>query len=293
MSASIGLENGGTRAVITPTTDLEKNTVYYVLVSGDVQDEAGNPMGSVYVGGSFTTILPDTAPTIFDVSVDTTQTGATITFTSSETGKGKAAYYLDGITPTETSYVDVTAATPQNIVLSGLTCGTTYNYIVYAKDAVGNETQTDSNSTTFATAPCPIGTLAVNSVSMIKISGTADDSYENGWEWVLRITLPSTEPLFAMKFSNWTSGANTLLAGGNMRYCSEQIADGENGSCSIGSLVKITDANTYPDYVIVTEDADPSRPGIQTDVHVQVKIPSGTAGGSYGASYGLESTGID
>jgi hypothetical protein len=91
-----------------------------------------------------------------------------------------------------------------------------------------------------------------------------------------------------MKFSNWTSGANTLLAGGNMQYYSEQIADGEDGSS--GSPVQITDANTYPDYVTVTEDADPSRPGIQTDVHVQVQIPSSTVGGSYGASYGLEST---
>jgi len=81
------------------------------------------------------------------------------------------------------------------------------------------------------------------------------------------------------------------LAGGNMRYYSEQVT---SGTGSAGTPVLITAANTYPSDILISTDADPSRAGIQTDIHVQVKIPTDTVGGAYSATYGVRSNpGID
>jgi len=117
---------------------------------------------------------------------------------------------------------------------------------------------------------------------MTKMTGTADNTYENGWEWVIRVTLPTDQNSFALKFNDWVSGANTMAAGGNMQYYSEQIADGTGSSAS---PIAITAANTYPSAVVISTDVDPTLDGIQTDIHVQVKIPTTTPAGSYSTSF--------
>jgi len=67
-----------------------------------------------------------------------------------------------------------------------------------------------------------------------------------------------------------------------MEYYSEQIAAGTG---SAASPVSITAAITYPSNFAVSTDVDPNTDGIQTDIHVKVKIPAATAAGSYSTSY--------
>ncbi len=141
----------------------------------------------------------------------------------------------------------------------------------------------------FTTTTAPVGELAIGTAVMIKSDGLADDSYENGWEWKLRITLPTNENAMALKFANWISGVNTLLAGGNMQYYSEQI---DAGTGSVAAPVEITTANTYPDNIVITNDADLSVAGIQTDIHIQVKIPTTTVGGSYSSAFAVQSESV-
>ena len=132
------------------------------------------------------------------------------------------------------------------------------------------------------TVSAPTGAFAILSSIMTKMTGSADNTYAHGWEWLIRMTLPSDQNSFALKFNDWVSGANTLPVAGNMEYYSEQIAAGTGSSAA---PVAITAANTYPANVTVTNDADALLDGIQTDVHVRVKLPVSTPNGSYSTSY--------
>lgn len=126
------------------------------------------------------------------------------------------------------------------------------------------------------------GQLAVTSVEATDTSGTADNTYENGWKYTFNITVPTNESGIAMKFSDWTAGSNTMPVANNMRISSAQA--------SSTSPVTITAADTYttPDLMMVT-DLDPTMPGIQVQVLVEVKIPTGTPNASYTTNYGVRS----
>ena len=160
-----------------------------------------------------------------------------------------------------------------------------YTWVSGAKDVVGNALATAYGSTTasnFTTVATGVGTFGIGVPTMTKITGTADNTYANGWEWVVRITLPTNQNDLALKFNNWVSGSNTLAVADNMEYYSEQIATGTGSS---GTPIEITAADTYPSNVTISTDVDASTDGIQTDIHVKVKIPTSTADGSYSTSY--------
>lgn len=129
------------------------------------------------------------------------------------------------------------------------------------------------------------GDLEVTSIEMTDSTGTANNSFEDGWEYVFNITVPSDETDVSMKFDNWMSanGANTLAAANNMRISSAQANNG-------GATVLITGADTYstPALTMVT-DLNPALDGMQVEIVVEVKIPSGTNNGSYTTSYGVKS----
>jgi hypothetical protein len=137
----------------------------------------------------------------------------------------------------------------------------------------------------FHTIAEPTGSLTVNDISQVRYWGVPNGGYDNGWEWVMRATIPTDANHFHLKFANWTSGGNTLPVANNMKYWSEQITAGLIGSES--NPVLITAADTYPADIVLNTD-DSSDDGMQTNIHIQVQIPSGQANGSYGTSYGLE-----
>lgn len=159
-----------------------------------------------------------------------------------------------------------------------------YIYVSGAKDLAGNDVEayTTKETQEFTTVTAPTGTFGIISAIMTKMTGIADNDYTHGWEWLIRMTLPTDQNNFALKFSDWISGSNTLTAGGNMQYYSEQISSGLGSSAT---PVNITTTDVYPANVQVTDDADASTDGIQTDVHVRVKLPATTESGSYSSSY--------
>jgi len=129
------------------------------------------------------------------------------------------------------------------------------------------------------------GTLEVTSVQMTDSTATANNSYEDGWEYVFNITVPTDEPDLSMKFADWAriGGGGTIPAGGNMRISSAQANNG-------GATVPITAANTYSTPALtMTTDLNGALDGIQVQVVVEVKIPGGTPSGSYTTSYGVKS----
>lgn len=175
--------------------------------------------------------------------------------------------------------------------LPPVTASTTYYYAAWANV---NGTWTPGSIETFSTLDNGTGTiggeveggtgaLAVTSVTAVDTSGSADNTYENGWEYTFNITLPSDESNLAMKFSDWTSGSSTMAVANNIRISSAQADNG-------GAPITVTAVNTYtmPD-LNMTVDLDPMTAGIQVQVTVEVKIPVGTTNGSYTTSYGVRS----
>lgn len=184
--ASISVENGGTRAVINPAANLELDTAYYIFVSGEVEDEAGNAMGTDYSSGSFTTVA--------DSSV-----------------------------------------------------------------------------------------LAVTGISATKSFGTADNTWANGWSWTFDITAPTDETALRMKFADFVSGSNVIPAAGNVRIYSAQSYN----AASAEDAIVIEEANAYGSSMYLEGNLDADKMGRQIQVTVEVRIPTGSVGGSYSTSYGV------
>lgn len=129
------------------------------------------------------------------------------------------------------------------------------------------------------------GTLAVTSIEMTDSTASANNSFEDGWEYVFNITIPSDETDVSMKFADWmiSGGGSTIAAANNMRISSSQANNG-------GATVLITAANMYSTPALtMTTDLNPALDGMQVKVVVEVKIPSGTTNGSYATSYGVKS----
>lgn len=129
------------------------------------------------------------------------------------------------------------------------------------------------------------GTLEVTSIEMTDSTATANGTFEDGWEYVFNVTVPTNESDVSMKFADWmrTGGSETLPTANNMRISS---AEANNG----GATIMITGANLYstPALTMVT-DLDPTLDGIQVKIIVEVKVPSGTTNGAYTTSYGIKS----
>jgi hypothetical protein len=125
-------------------------------------------------------------------------------------------------------------------------------------------------------------TLAVTSISAIKTSATANNSYTDGWKWIFNITVPAGEDRLQMKFTDWTNGVTTIPVSDNMRIYSTQSTN----ASTTASAITLTSANTYGDEMILD-----SALGQNIQVEVEIKVPSGTTGGSYSTTYGIFTSG--
>jgi len=101
------------------------------------KDAAGNTATSGDM--TFTTGTADTvAPTLSSiVSGSITMTGATISWTTSEAATSQVEYGTTASYGSATT-LDTSLVTGHNVVLSGLTTGTTYHFRVISKDAANN-----------------------------------------------------------------------------------------------------------------------------------------------------------
>ena len=134
--------------------------------------------------------------------------------------------------------------------------------------------------------------LAVTRIDSIKSFATADGTFANGFAWILHATVPTSETALKLKFSDFLSGSNTIAAT-NIRYCSAQsnkncASGAEEGTdyISVGGAGQSYDAITA---VTLASDLDAGTVGRQVQIRVEMKVPDGTAGGSYSGSYGIQS----
>jgi hypothetical protein len=173
--------------------------------------------------------------------------------------------------------------------LPAITTGTTY-YVVawsevggtwYPGASVTFTTGSTGSGTISGTVTQPVGVLAVTSVTPVKTNSIADGTFANGWVYTFNVTVPTNEPKFQMSFADWTDATSDVLpVAGNMQISSAQAAN--------TSPVTLTAANTYSTVLNMTGDLDPTTPGMQVQVKVEVAVPSGTVNGSYTTSYAIQ-----
>jgi len=159
-----------------------------------------------------------------------------------------------------------------------------YIWVSGAKDLAGNtvEDYTNEANQVFTTGAESV-TLAVTGISLTQSLATDDDTFENGWHWTFYVTVPTVESSLLMQFSDWSGSAGVIPVANNTRFYSAQ------SDHSTTNPVVIMTANTYTGPILLIDDLDLATPGRQIQVTVETKVPVGSAGGSYSASYGVKS----
>jgi methionine-rich copper-binding protein CopC len=128
------------------------------------------------------------------------------------------------------------------------------------------------------------GTLAVTQIEQVKSVATADGTFENGWKWIFRVTVPTNETKLQLKFTNWTHSntTTTISPANNMRISTTQANNG-------GATTTITAADTYTTAMTVDGDLDTNTPGRQILVTVEMAVPTGSTNGTYTTTYSIKS----
>ncbi len=131
-------------------------------------------------------------------------------------------------------------------------------------------------------------TLGVTQITAVKTYATADDTYANGWEWIFDVTVPSNQTLLQMKFADWTNGTSVIPAANNIQFYSQQSTNASDEAHAI----PITAADTYSGimYINPNTDLNVNQAGRQIQIVVEARIPTGSTGGSYSTSYGINTT---
>ena len=161
----------------------------------------------------------------------------------------------------------------------------TYTVTYDVSDAAGNVATQETRTVIVEAAFDDTASLAVTGIDAVDTFAADTDDFADGWSWTFYITVPTDETEVAMKFADFTSGANTILAASNIRYYSAQSTEAD----TTGEAVTIAGANTYPGNITLDSDLDASAAGRQIAVTVEMKVPAGSAGGSYSAQYGVSS----
>jgi len=161
----------------------------------------------------------------------------------------------------------------------------TYTVTYDVDDVAGNSATQVTRTVVVEAAFDDTAPLAVTGIDAVKTYATADDTYENGWSWTFHVTVPTDETEFAMKFADFVSGGDTIVAADNIRFYSAQSFN----SYDTSTATAVTAANTYSTVITLDTDLESGTPGRQIEVTVEMKVPTGSAGGSYSAQYGVKS----
>lgn len=249
-------------------------------------DESGNTAGpSSSVTITEETVADTTAPVISNIQTNSIGIAtATITWTTDEPSTSQVEYGLTSAYGASTD-VDSALTTSHSVIVSGLASSTVYHFRVKSTDASLNAGVSDDN--TFRTSvDDSTAVLAVTNISSENAYAKDNDSFADGWKWIFYVTVPTDEIKLQMKFDDWVSGGNTILAAGNIRFYSEQSSDANSET----TAVLVAEAGEWTSSMTLSDtDLDTAKAGRQIQITVQAKVPVGSALGSYSTSYGIQS----
>lgn len=130
--------------------------------------------------------------------------------------------------------------------------------------------------------------LDVTQITAVHTYATADNTFTNGWKWVFDVTVPTDQTFLQMKFADWLNGSSVIPADSNIRIYSEQSLSAPDEAHAIS----MTASSTWSDIMQINPDVDLNalQGGRQIEIIVEARIPTGSAGGSYSTSYGIDTT---
>ncbi len=304
VDATVQVSEGNRRATIIPDAPLSYGEYYHFIVESDVADLVGQSIGEGALSNEFNTESGGGSPSVLsttpvseaeDVSVNVQPT---ITFSKAINPDFLTDDYFSLHEYCECEYeiipISIQALngnTKARIITDEpLQPGT--NYILQVdsdlEDTFGND-MGEGFSTVFATAGDSDSDLEVTGISAIKTYATANSTYEDGFAWILNVTTPIDDDSITLKFSDFVSGSHSINAN-NIRFCTTQ---GEGFDCDDDgedseNYIYLDNDNQYPeDSILLDADRSSSTPGRQIQIRVEMKVPTGTAGGSYSGSYGI------
>ena len=222
----------------------------------------------------FQPVVVVTPPVISNIAVSNVSTSsATITWNTDVDSNGSANYGTT--TAYGSSAADpATSTMDHSVTLSGLAEGTLYHYAVMSGTATSSDQEFVTESTASSTP------LAIDSVSTNQSSGVADNTFADGWSWTIHFTVPDNEDAFRIRFSDWGNASNSFATANDVEIYSPESS---NASTSASAITE-TD-NGYSGWIYLNGDTAPLTPGRQIDLVVMVKIPFGTAAGSYSSNF--------
>jgi hypothetical protein len=146
------------------SSDLTVNSI-----SGTIVDQSDNAMSNftpaTNLAANKAIVIDTTAPGISGIASSTTQTTATITWTTDEVATSSVQYGLTSSYGNASS--SAVSTTSHSIRLSGLTASTTYHFKIFGGDAVSNVgTSTDL---IFTTSPVPDGPTLCNGETCVTL----------------------------------------------------------------------------------------------------------------------------
>lgn len=279
--ASSTVESTASTTHTATISGLDASTLYHFRVNAS--DAAGNAATSSDM--TFTTAAAATtaAPVISNITVS--NVGSTTAIVSWNTDIAATGTVWYGTTTSYGSSMQstTTASTTQSVMLSGLSEGTLYHFAVSASNGSSTSTSTDQSFATQSTASST--PLLVTGVDTVSSTAIANNTFADGWKWVMHLTVPDNEDAFRIRFSDWAMSSTTSFpANGNIRISSPQSSNAstaENGFVATG--------NGYSNWLYLTGDTSSTTPGRQIDLTIEVKIPFGTPTGSYSTTYTAQS----
>jgi hypothetical protein len=272
-TTSYGLTSSATASGTAHTvnlTGLDAGTTYHFMI------EATDASSTVATTSddTFMTLAASTTPVISGLSASSTGTSTvTVSWTTDVPATTQVAY---GTTTSlgSTTTLDTTLSTSHSVNLTGLSASTTYHLEARSGNNAGTTTASTTVNTLAATSSVQ---LAVDGVSADDTSALANNSYSDGWQFTMRLTVPDDEDAFRIRFSDWAQGTtSSFAAAGNMRIFSAQSSNATSSSSALNIA-----SNGFDGWLYLTGDTSTTTPGRQIDLVIQVKIPFGTASGSY------------
>ena len=185
-----------------------------------------------------------TAPTVLTTSAITT-TSLTLSWSASTDNVGVVSYEVfNGTTSLGTT-------TSTSIAITGLTCNTTYNLNVKAKDAAGNISVASAIKTQ-ATAACP-DTQAPSAPTALKFSALNNTSFTLSWTASTDNVGVASYEIFAGTTSKGTTASTSLSIQGltaNTRYTMTIKAKDAAGNVSVASTSLAVKTLTAPNIAL-------------------------------------------
>src|SRR3989344_635013 len=188
-----------------------------------------------------------TAPVISAIGANTTNTTATITWTTNEPATSQIEY---GFTTSygQSSTLDNTLTTNHSVVLTGLSQNALYNYRVRSKDSSNNEVI--STNRTFNTTGTGVDMTAPAAITNITVSDITDTSAKLTWTAPGDDNNTGTAALFDFRFASFTINENSY---GLATQITSAPIPGPNGTQHTYTLIGLTASTTY-NVAIKTKD---------------------------------------